>query len=146
MRHLLAFGLLGLLASTPVQAQEFEAAASVAAAHGLKAVPRSDKSSGELIGTVRSATDLGAICGVRQTFVVLDLKGLLPYSVPAAVYCAGGSLPGQCLALRPGQRVRFQGRLLPVADPNRPGFVACNPNTWTVFLPMMAFGATGVTK
>src|SRR4051794_27506204 len=104
-----------------------------------------DKATGELIGTVAQVLDLGTVCGVRATFVVLAVKKPYPFVAPAGVTCPGNSLAAACRGLRVGQRVRFQGNIGAVPDPTTAGFVTCDPDTWERFQPAFAFGVTKVT-
>jgi hypothetical protein len=113
---------------------------SVAAAK----VPKADKSSADVVGTVGFVVDAGFVCGQRAAIAVLAVKigGNL---YPLDGICVGGAA-STCLALKPGARVRLQGVLTPVVDVNAPGYVPCDPSTYEYLPAVTAFGVTKITK
>lgn len=109
------------------------------------AVPKADKATGELIGTVAEVRELGSICGIQSVIVwVVTTK---PYNFPvsAAAVCAGNTL-SSCRSLVPGRRVRLQGVISPAPDSTTPGFSPCDPGTWEFITPSYGFGVTKVFK
>jgi hypothetical protein len=111
----------------------------------VKAVPRSDKDTVELIGTVAEAYSITDPCSGNPVRVVWVTSRAAPLN-PVGGGCAGPSFSA-CASLKPGQRVRLQGILLTLPDPTTPGFNACDPGTW--FLPqapLQTFLVTKVTK
>jgi hypothetical protein len=132
----------------PVQSKYEDALVAVALASAKvptdKAVSKADKSTGELIGTVVEALNLGSVCGVKATFLTLAVKKPYNFTIPAGATCAG-KLASTCLGLRPGSRVRLQGIISSIPDVTADGFNACNPTTWE-FLPAFAFSVTKVER
>jgi hypothetical protein len=121
--------------------------AAITKSPGLeKAVPRTDKATAELIGTV-DEVQLIVSCGQPVAFVWLTVNGIYPFLTPAAVGCAG-SLFNTCAGLRPGTRVRVQAKVVPLPDPSTPGFDACDPGTWLwqIITPAYAVAATKILK
>jgi hypothetical protein len=109
-----------------------------------KKVPGTDKSSGELIGTVAGVTGASA-CGVQEAIIVLNVKGVYPVPAPEAAVCVGGILP-QCVALHAGQRVRLLGQIYAIPDLTTPGVDPCDFSTWQFLLPVFGFRVTQVIK
>jgi hypothetical protein len=132
-RHLGAV-LLALFLALPAFGQDKEE----------KKVPGTDKSSGELIGTVAGVTTTSR-CGVRAAIVVLSIKGVYPFTAPEAALCVGGIL-SQCVALHAGQRVRLLGQIYSVPDLTTPGVNPCDSSTWQYLLPTFGFRVTQVIK
>jgi hypothetical protein len=128
------------LAPSTLLAVSTEAALITAAAQ----VPKSDKNTAELIGTVVGIDVVTTECGVTATVVALQVKKGLAFA-PHLPICTG-SLVGPCAALRIGQRVKVQGILAPLPDVDQPGFNPCDINTWDFFIPAFGFGVTKITK
>jgi hypothetical protein len=133
LKTLALAGTFMVMACLPVLAQA-----------GEKVVPRTDKLTAELVGTVRD-TFAESPCGPQEALVVLEVNGRLPYPMPAGVVCAGALVP-QCLAFKAGQRIHVQGVLVSVPDPSTPGFNKCDPGTWTQFTPTFAFAVTKILR
>jgi hypothetical protein len=140
-----AFGLLMVLCAASAFAQPLSPGAFMAAETIQKAVPKVDKSLAEVVGTVRQAIPLTE-CGATGTLIVLGVKGLLPGGeVPVAGFC-GGTLNTPCRRLRIGSRIRLQGVMAPVPDPETEGFDPCDPSTWETFTPLQTFAVTKILK
>src|SRR4028118_1656885 len=100
--------LFVLLSSAAAGAQSLTPEALMAANAIQKAVPGTDKSSAEVIGTVRQAFPVTS-CGTASTLLVVGVKGLLPGSeLPVTGVCTG-ALNTPCRRLRAGSRIRLQG-------------------------------------
>lgn len=136
---------VAVLSALPLAAQTLPDGAVRLAAETQKAVPRVDKSSVEVIGTVQQVFTRTE-CGVTGTLVVLNVKGVFPTGgVPVTGVCAG-PLSRACKNLKVGSRMRFQGVMTPFPDPTQDGFDVCDPNTWQYFTILQSFTVTKILK
>jgi hypothetical protein len=147
---LLAFPALSVSEELTVEGAAIAHAASQAAVivRGVAdqaKVPRGDKDSVEIIGTVADAYSITDPCSGNPVRIVWVSSKAAPLN-PVGGGCAGPSF-ATCASLLVGQRVRLQGILLTLPDPTTSGFNACDPGTW--FLPpapLQTFLITKVTK
>lgn len=134
-----------LLSSAAAGAQSLTPGAFMAAEAIQKAVPATDRSAAEVVGTVRQIIPI-TTCGKAGALLVIGVKGLLPGGeVPVASVCAG-TLNTPCRRLRVGSRIRLQGVMGPVPDSETEGFDACDPATWEAFTPFQTFAVTKILK
>ena len=142
-----AFGIAAaaLLVASSSSAQVFPEVSVMLADNVQKAVPRVDKSTAEVVGTVQQTQSVSA-CGTTVTFVSLNVSGLLPgVGLPVTGGCAG-SLARTCKNLKVGSRIRLQGIMTPFPDPGQDGFDACDSSTWNYFTIFQQFVVLKVLK
>lgn len=88
-----------------------------------KAVPRTDKASVDVVGQILAGqvvTDYQC-SGNSVLFLLIRVNGN-----PVTAICNNSA----CGSLRAGQRVRLQGGLISIPNPDSPGFNPCDPSTW----------------
>lgn len=142
----LGTAVTAMLAAIPSQSQQVYPGASVMLADTVqKAVPKVDKSTAEVVGSVQQTQSVTA-CGTTATMITLSVNGLLPGGgVPVTGTCSG-PLARACKNLRVGSRIRLQGLMAPLPDPTQDGFDVCDPDTWQFFTVLQQFVVLKILK